>query len=151
MVDDLDLDEAPRGRVERVPGFVRRGQRWGAPKKPKNLLTMVPPATRAAARRKLEAVHGVRVSGRAGVAGIARAVAIVLALPVPKDYVEATNLVVGFVERKNGAALVPAAERVWTPLRISPEMERALARTREAREVGSTSDGSSSPKKIIPE
>ncbi len=113
---------------------------------------MVPPSTRSAARRKLEAVNGVHLNGKTGVASIARAIAVVLALPVPKDFEEATRLILGFVERKNRASAfaLPAA-RLFVPLKLSPEMERALARTREAREVGSTSDGSTSPKKINPE
>lgn len=149
--DDLDFDLPPRGRIGVEPRR-RRGGRWGAARKPPKLLTMVPPSVRAAARRKLEAVNGVRLSGRSGLQAIARAIAVVLALPVPKDFGEATRLVLGFVERKNGAVVYPLpAARPFIPLRIGLAMERALARTREAREVGSTSDGSLSPKRIITE
>ena len=153
MTDELDFDaHPPRGRTDG-----RRRGRWGGPRKSAKgavgVLTMVPPPVRRAARRKLLDSHGVTLPRSAGLAAIARAVAVTLALPVPKDFAGSSKLVLGFVGRKEVVAPCGpiAVESPFVPLRISPEMERALARTRAAREAGSTSNGSSNPGEINPE
>lgn len=146
MVDDLDLEE-PDAPVEPQ----RRRGRYGVPRRSRKLLTMVPPSIRLAARRKLGAVHGIEVSGRSGLSGIARAIAVALGMKAPTDFSDATKLVLDFVARNGRPLPPPAAERPFVPLRLSLGMEIALARTREARAVAPSSDGSIVPKKIIPE
>jgi len=112
---------------------------------------MVPPSVRRAAREKLSLIHGVNLSPQCGIASIARAIAKALALPLPDDFGASTRLVTGFVGKPLADPVPPPAERPFVPLRVSPEMERALARTRAAREVGTPSSGSSIRPRTVPE
>jgi len=152
LTDELDFDEPPpRGRASGR----RRSRRGGyqqSKKAPVGLLTMVPPSVRRAARRKLLDFHGVTLPRCAGLATIARAVAVALALPVPKDFAESSKLVLGFARLSVVPShLVALAERPFVPLRVSPEMERALERTRAARDAGSSLDETSDRRARVPE
>lgn len=126
--DPIDDDRPKRGRA---------GPRFSG-----NNLVFVPPTARARIRHKLREVYGVRVGGASKLSTLTIAVAKATEVPEPTEYHEAVAMLLRFSTSNGGELAAHAEPPPFVPLRLSREMERALARAAEVRRAFPESDGS---------
>jgi len=94
---------------------------------------------------KLREVYSIDVTPRIGTDRLAARIAELLKVELPKKRADQARLVAEFIAPNHLAGLdlivKIKAQYPFVPLRISREMERALARTAEWRELAPSSDG----------